>query len=174
VIDMTEWRTKGKGKTHKHILIKQKSGSNFKLEAKKHRLQILRGVDIKNLRSLDLSDLEKDVIVPPASTHKELLKYPKQLIVAKKGNKVIGMMFISHQEYGKKPYTQIDFIHVSPKIRKLGLGRKLVESAVQDSVERGYSGRVRALPTPDSKKFYERLGFKFVSARIGTYALKNW
>lgn len=88
-----------------------------------------------------------------------------RLIVAEKEGQVIGtlhLMFLPSISFQGGLRAQIESVRVDKRCRNMGIGREMMEWAIDRARERG--AHVAQLTThlsrKDAHRFYERLGFK--------------
>ncbi len=84
--------------------------------------------------------------------------------VAEENGKVVGWayLYIIRNDRHDEPYGLLENVYVEKEFRKQGLGRQLVESAIEEAKKQGC---YKLLGTSrhsniDAHKFYEKFGFQ--------------
>lgn len=83
---------------------------------------------------------------------------------AQENGRVVGwaLLYIIKNERHDEPYGFLENVYVEKEFRKQGVGRKLIEKAIEEAKEQGC---YKLLGTSrhsniEAHKFYERFGFK--------------
>lgn len=90
---------------------------------------------------------------------------PRQVIVAEQDGELIGMLNVMVFYRMPKPGTTASCwvyfgnVYVLPQHRNMGIGKQLVQAAIEFSRRIG-AVRIVLSPSSESRRLYERLGFK--------------
>jgi GNAT superfamily N-acetyltransferase len=91
-------------------------------------------------------------------------RYPGGVLVAEVGGQVVGvcqLIVFRHLQSRGGLCAEIESVHVHPEQRGRGIGRVLVEAAVQQARDLGcYRVQLTSnMARPDAHRFYQSLGF---------------
>jgi ribosomal protein S18 acetylase RimI-like enzyme len=140
------------------------------------------GVDEITITKAELSDI--DGIKQIADAHRKELGFVRrptlieaidrsEILVAKQNGNTVGFVEYRHR---RDEQTTLYNIAVFPEYRRLGVGRKLVQSLVNEAKER--NKRYISLKCPEdltANEFYEILGFQLQVIEPGKHRrLKIW
>lgn len=138
---------------------------------------------IRQAESKDASDIEQlykilcpdqSILVDPEHINSLLINPKSYLLVAELNKKIIGtvlLLITIDTLFGKRPVGTVRNLIVDPTIRRMGVGRKLMNEVIQVSREAGVTGislnsalkRKEAHALFRSIGFIETLGFVYYS-----------
>ena len=86
----------------------------------------------------------------------------RELLVAKEGDRVVGFVHcVNHEDViDGGPNSFITAFYVSPKYRRKGVGSRLLQTVIDNSLKRGIVGVETSTIHGLAKKLYERHHFK--------------
>ena len=98
----------------------------------------------------------------------------RELLVAEADNKIIGFIhYVIHEDLiDGGPNSFISAFYVSKAHRRAGVGTLLLESAIEDSLERGVVGVETSTIHALAKRLYEKHHFKQTIGDIGEVFLE--
>ena len=98
----------------------------------------------------------------------------RELLVAEDRNRIIGFLhYVIHEDViDGGPNTFITAFYVSPRYRTRGIGSRLLESAINDSLKRAVVGIETSTIHKLAKKLYERHHFKQTTGDIAEVFLE--
>lgn len=98
----------------------------------------------------------------------------RELLVAEADNKIIGFIhYVIHEDLiDGGPNSFISAFYVSKAHRRAGVGTLLLESAIEDSLERGAVGVETSTIHAQAKRLYEKHHFKQTIGDIGEVFLE--
>lgn len=94
---------------------------------------------------------------PELSISAEYIRHNAVFVAQDEGAEVVGVIALEDGPHG----PEVSHLWVAPESQGLGLGRRLVECALEAARERRWSS-LRILSDPHAQPFYERLGAVYV------------
>ena len=85
-------------------------------------------------------------------------------ITIEENNEVLGWtyIYIMFQDRHPEPYAYLENVYIEPEHRSRGLGKQLVQLAIDEAKERGCYKIIGTskMSKPDVHAFYEKMGFE--------------
>ena len=86
------------------------------------------------------------------------IELKSEIFVAKENGIIIGFLITSFISYISTNVGYVDELFVEEKFRKIGIGKALVEKAM--NWQKSNNSEVVFVTTDDSQEFYQKIGFK--------------
>ena len=86
------------------------------------------------------------------------IELKSEIFVAKEGSIITGFLITSFISYISTNVGYVDELFVEEKFRKIGIGKALVEKAM--NWQKSNNSEVVFVTTDDSQEFYQKIGFK--------------
>jgi ribosomal protein S18 acetylase RimI-like enzyme len=134
--------------------------------------------DLNNEVFLDNAKYDPDIIIDWAYSEagekyfKELVNDQKSLCIVAETDfgELVGYLAASPKEFGyrKSKYLEVDNMGVIPEYRSKGLGRELMDKAIEWAKENGFQKVYVCSYSENDKaiKFYEKCGYKKIDVSL--------